>query len=488
MEMFEDGGLMDEGGTVDPVSGNDVPPGSNQEEVRDDIPAQLSEGEFVFPADVVRYFGLEHLMEMRQEAKMGLQRMEDMGQMGNSEEAIMPDNLPFDIDDLDIEEDEEYNMAQGGTVYAANGAFVPQQTGVARTAVQAASANPQLRGTRYTPNPVKIQTPTFQETVGPGVIGVNYEMVEYVNATGQTILLRKDKTTGQMLDPIPEGFTLKSEQTKSDVTTPTTVETAQVTDTGYEGRDEDVPSGASIALGGKTVGPASGLGIPGTRFAGPSKRVTGSTQYNVGFKNVGLGSMLSPAAFSYNMIKKDGGIPSGSSAVLGVKGNRKATVELPAIAYNSLRNDPRGQQAKAVQEALAARDALTSGSNTSYKNGVLSVEDKNGNMVEVSKDAIDLIGKTMYSEIKAEADGTFGFGRTDNLVDTARDYYSGMSDQEEKNARDALSAYNDQQFADFDIDDNNNDEPGGGGGYGGGDSPDGNAGGSTEGSESVGDG
>jgi len=71
MEMFEEGGLMDEGGTVDPVSGNDVPPGSTQEEVRDDIPAQLSEGEFVFPADVVRYIGLERLMEMRQEAKAG---------------------------------------------------------------------------------------------------------------------------------------------------------------------------------------------------------------------------------------------------------------------------------------------------------------------------------------------------------------------------------------------------------------------------------
>jgi len=113
MDMFDDGGLMDEGGTVDPVSGNDVPPGSTQEEVRDDIPAQLSEGEFVFPADVVRYFGLEKLMEMRQEAKMGLQRMEDMGQMGNSEEAIMPDNLPFGIDDLEMEDD-AVGMAQGG--------------------------------------------------------------------------------------------------------------------------------------------------------------------------------------------------------------------------------------------------------------------------------------------------------------------------------------------------------------------------------------
>jgi len=126
MEMFDDGGLMDEGGTVDPVSGNDVPPGSTQEEVRDDIPAQLSEGEFVFPADVVRYFGLEKLMEMRQEAKMGLQRMDDMGQMGNSEEAIMPDNLPFDIDDIDMEDDNELEMSQGGVVHMANGGPVGQ--------------------------------------------------------------------------------------------------------------------------------------------------------------------------------------------------------------------------------------------------------------------------------------------------------------------------------------------------------------------------
>ena len=67
MELFEDGGLKDEGGTVDPVSGNEVPPGSTQEEVRDDIPAQLSEGEFVIPADVVRHIGLGNLMQMRQE-------------------------------------------------------------------------------------------------------------------------------------------------------------------------------------------------------------------------------------------------------------------------------------------------------------------------------------------------------------------------------------------------------------------------------------
>ena len=113
---FNEGGLMEEGGMVDEESGNEVPPGSLREEVRDDIPAQLSEGEFVFPADVVRYIGLENLMRMRQEAKQGLAQMEAMGQMGNGDEAVVEDDLPFDMYDLDIEEEDEYNMQQGGYV------------------------------------------------------------------------------------------------------------------------------------------------------------------------------------------------------------------------------------------------------------------------------------------------------------------------------------------------------------------------------------
>ena len=97
---FAEGGLQEEGGETDPVSGNKVPIGSTKEEVRDDIPAMLSEGEFVFPADVVRFIGLEKLMKMRQTAKEGLKKMEAMGQMGNSEEAILPDDIPFNVDDL----------------------------------------------------------------------------------------------------------------------------------------------------------------------------------------------------------------------------------------------------------------------------------------------------------------------------------------------------------------------------------------------------
>ena len=119
----EEGGLMDEGGAIDEVSGNDVPVGSLKEEVRDDIPAQLSEGEFVLPADVVRYHGLDKIMRLRDEAKIGLARMEAMGQMGNSEEAVLPDDVPFSLDDLDLEEDEVAN----DTLEMNVGGLVPQQ-------------------------------------------------------------------------------------------------------------------------------------------------------------------------------------------------------------------------------------------------------------------------------------------------------------------------------------------------------------------------
>ncbi len=115
MELFEDGGLRDEGGMIDEESGNDVPSGSTRKEVRDDIPAMISEGEFIFPADVVRYIGLDKLMRIRQDAKMGLKEMEAMGQMGNSDEATMPDDLPFGMADLIIVEEPE-EKAHGGMV------------------------------------------------------------------------------------------------------------------------------------------------------------------------------------------------------------------------------------------------------------------------------------------------------------------------------------------------------------------------------------
>jgi len=67
---------------VDPVSGNEVPPGSLPEEVRDDIPAMLSEGEYVVPADVLRFYGMKFFEDLRNEAKRGLADMESNGRIG----------------------------------------------------------------------------------------------------------------------------------------------------------------------------------------------------------------------------------------------------------------------------------------------------------------------------------------------------------------------------------------------------------------------
>ena len=240
MDMFADGGLEQDGGTNDPVSGNEVPPGSTQEEVRDDIPAQLSEGEFVFPADVVRYIGLEKLMMMRQEAKMGLKMMEAMGQMGNSEEATMPDDLPFDINDLDMDDEPEYNV----------GGFVPgtqqdQQMGIAgyqaaptpttsyaTQPVQAASqqfVQPVTRPAQaYVPTQqVPTPMPTFGEITGPGVPEVDFEFATFRNEAGQEIQLRiKKGSKGELLpgEVLPEGYSWVD---------PTATATEEVTTTPY---------------------------------------------------------------------------------------------------------------------------------------------------------------------------------------------------------------------------------------------------------------
>ena len=82
MKLYALGGMNDDGMDVDPISGNDIPAGSLASEVRDDIPAQVSGGEYIVPADVVRFFGVKYFEDLRQEAKMGLQSMEADGRIG----------------------------------------------------------------------------------------------------------------------------------------------------------------------------------------------------------------------------------------------------------------------------------------------------------------------------------------------------------------------------------------------------------------------
>ena len=81
-------GTFKKGGTT---MKNNPPVGSTPEEVADDIPAMISEGEFVIPADVVKYIGLEHIREMMHKAKMGLECMEKEGLIVDVDEEGRPE-------------------------------------------------------------------------------------------------------------------------------------------------------------------------------------------------------------------------------------------------------------------------------------------------------------------------------------------------------------------------------------------------------------
>ena len=84
MSFMRKGGLKDDGLNEDPVSGNKVPSGSMAKEVRDDIPAMLSEGEYVVPADVLRFYGVNFFEDLRNKAKSGLTNMEKNGRIGGT--------------------------------------------------------------------------------------------------------------------------------------------------------------------------------------------------------------------------------------------------------------------------------------------------------------------------------------------------------------------------------------------------------------------
>lgn len=186
MMEYEEGGLSEQGGTVDPVSGNKVPPGALQEEVRDDIDARLSEGEFVFPADVVRYIGLEKLMKMRQQAKQGLAMMEDMGQMSNADEAKIKDTVSPDVfdmpDDMDVPAVmvAELEMAEGGDVQSER---------------------------RYK---------SFRELMGTE--GDKAEIITYVNDSGRKIIIMH--LNGVPVSQVPDGFYPEGTDPPTDPTSP----------------------------------------------------------------------------------------------------------------------------------------------------------------------------------------------------------------------------------------------------------------------------
>lgn len=235
--LFAEGGMNDQGGTVDPVSGNDVPPGSLQNEVRDDIDAKLSEGEFVIPADVVRYIGLERLMKLRDEAKQGLSRMAEIGQMGNAQEVANPEALHEDeegfnseIDDImkevDGEQMGEKKFAAGG--FAEPGVDLLNKYNIPKTSL----TNPALDVRAYKNKDGRVMYITFFNDKPSIAIPAGYE---FAGSAGQFIAETK-----------------KTDDKKEVVTATGTVESG--------GGDGPTGLDGGATVGGSGIGTGTGIG------------------------------------------------------------------------------------------------------------------------------------------------------------------------------------------------------------------------------------
>jgi len=428
MEMFEDGGLKDEGGMTDEVSGNDVPSGSTREEVRDDIPAQLSEGEFVFPADVVRFIGLEKLMQMRQKAKMGLQKMEDMGQMGNSEEAIIPDDMPFSIDDLDIEEEVdnqaemEYN--KGGVVYAQQGAYIPN---VGKAYQPPAAPN---AGTPYAPA-------NYGDLLGTSAGGApKTQNVRYVNeATGQVRMiphvLNADGTIGNSLYPRPDGFVRKEEAVIEPVKE-TKVQSTKVApvDAGDDSGDQEQrereeamygPGGGRISLGGK-------IDIEKTnRLGGPvrgSSLTKDATTFGIGYTVPGsLPGIYGALANVISIGSK--GVPEGGTGKFTLGG---VTLTKSAKVTDAIIKDPMGSEAKSLIEQ-----------HTNARKSLQDLKQSNPNLS--NRQARAIVDAFVQADIVTEDDGTFNFS-VENIDSKVRDAYIDAVEDASKNDDGSFNADN----------------------------------------------
>ena len=453
MELFADGGLEQDGGTKDPVSGNDVPPGAAQEEVRDDIPAQLSEGEFVFPADVVRYIGLEKLMRMRQEAKMGLKMMEEMGQMGNADEATMPDDLPFGITDLiivdgsegvDDDDKKEYNI--GGVVNQPSNIQSGQtQIGMAPTPMSMPEiTRPQQQDVPTYKPPETV--PTFTEYMQPSTEQMAPQTITIVNVeTGEERMI----TFIPGVTQIPAGFVRKEDYVPKEIVPETD---ATLENTSVREDDNEPPQTAEeVAEMTARVNAAKKMGIT-ERVGFSMKGALGrygpedvgkytSTGYIIGKGGV----LLDPLTG----MTREQSSPNMIAAILDAIAGDK---EPPKPAYSDEFFDAMPDQAKDVlgrslgKEARDARMEAAKTQRKEYEDILNLLEKKTGTtsrraltarILEQREDAKEAVqqNKNKIAEVQAQARNQI-FKDNDTITITERDSDNNVTSSREVNARD----------------------------------------------------
>ena len=250
--------------SIDPVSGNEVPLGGTSEGVRDNVEVMMSEGEMVIPEYAVNYHGVETYINSIQKAQQGYEQMQDMGLMGNPDEATMDQNEP--LPKMQSEDIPEYQF--GGLASTPvpqlppvstplpttplteplrptttqttpvmspypNGYFIQigadqykfvsppgqkQYTGI-YTRAQVGNSIIAPVGT----TPESVYGPSFQTyspsyTSQPSLTTGEYKIIPYTNSTGDTIYM--SSINGQIQGSIPSGYFPTIEQTKTEQVSP----------------------------------------------------------------------------------------------------------------------------------------------------------------------------------------------------------------------------------------------------------------------------
>lgn len=360
-QAFAIGGLAED---VDPVSGNEVPIGSMPEEVRDDIPAQLSEGEYVVPADVVRFFGVKFFEDIRNEAKRGFADMEANGRIGGEPvgETGMEmggDELPFDVSELQMVEgssEEQPMMNQGGFIsgYAEGGsAALPYH-------------------------------------VATGSDSSGFEIRTFIGADGTKYYIQF--MNGKPLTPIPDGATQEATAAEQ---VATQVETAAATGTATSNDNDSTPPpppaeaidwsdptvatpekflstyeglegmGTGLSFGaGLMLGPLAGLGVKGLMKLQKNSMLKGLDSQIESLTNTGNTSQVKKLEEIRNLMQgknADGSEKKGAPTGIDVLTSGET------------------YKGNSITESLA--NILTKGDGKSYRNGVL-VDDVTGAVLE----------------------------------------------------------------------------------------------------------
>jgi hypothetical protein len=356
--LMQEGGMADDGMSREPVTGNEIPPGSLASEVRDDIPAQLSEGEYVVPADVLRYYGVRFFEDLRAQAKQGMMEMESDGRIGGT--PVNAQGVPMEGQEEQLTPEEEQMLmeALGGSGMAYGGMVgqpmtTPYQD---QATMYQTPAGMQEGGMAFDRTQFTLDEPAAIPGSPSGI-----ESRRYINPT--TKEERTIQFMGNMpLGIVPEGFVPWSQELAGQPATPTpTTQTPTAsTQTQRDGRDRD-------------EAPTTGQGSAGFQGWGDKNRdAISSDPYSFGVDalsdktaaNIGRGAAIAGAVV---------GGPIG--AVAGVLGlGTKATSELQNIAE--------------ARAALSVMEAKGLKGTTQYTDLEARVEDKIGSLPVAQRAAV----------------------------------------------------------------------------------------------------